>query len=110
MSVYFPFVAVTHAESIFGGIPNFDEVIARCPPEFFENNPWSDVALHLYHHGLTKRQVSAWKFKSRVIVVMTAQLAYLRAWLKSLSTPLETKAAVCGWLLSLMLTECPHIS
>lgn len=103
----FPFHAVDRATMIFGsGIPAYHEVLKACPPEFQAyRNQWNQAANHIFFNGCDKRSL---KFRSGSQQVASQQWAYFRTWLGSFEPKHEDKSAVCGWLLSLMLVECPR--
>lgn len=109
LELQFPFVQISQAQAAFGNIPNYSEVLEACPKEFFSNryNEWSEFAMKIFFKGLTKDEFAQLVFKSNDANVQTAQLTYLQAWLGSYVPRHEDKEAVCGWLLSEMLTECP---
>lgn len=102
----FPFYVVDRVTMIFGAnIPGYTEVINAVPQEFHNSrNPWCELAEHIFFRGA---DASNWKFRSPHL--KTLQMAYLRTWLGSFDPPHEVKERVCGWLLSLMLTECPKV-
>lgn len=106
----FPFVEVSQAAAVFGGIPNYDEALKACPAEFYFQNLWSDAAMHLFRHGMTEGDGKKMILKTDDIEVAKAQFAYFEAWKSSYQASHEVKRAVCGWLLSLMLTAVPDFS
>ena len=103
----FPFHPVDDATMIFGSsIPGYGEVIAAVPEEFNENrNPFCEFAEHIFFSGVDWSEL-AWR--SNDPRVRTAQIRYFRAWIGSFEPQHEVKERVCGWLLSLMLTEAPR--
>lgn len=101
----FPFVALADLEALLGDIPNYEKVRAACPPEFMSwNNQWNRVANRWFFKGISFSEL---KFRTDNKPLIGAQMQYFRAWLRSYEPPHEVKSAVCGWLLSLMLAECP---
>lgn len=102
----FPFIALADLEAALGDIPNFDKVVQACPAEYKSHyNQWNQAASHIFFNGV---HLSELRFKASDKPVMGAQMQYLRAWLGSFEPSHEVKTAVCGWLLSLMLAECPQ--
>jgi hypothetical protein len=110
LELQFPFVEVSQIEVAFGGIPNYKEVVEACPKEFYDSNGWSNAAMRIFSNGMSEKDAEQVEFKTDDVEVAKAQFAYMQAWLGSFSPPHEVKRAVCGWLLSEMLTGCPQFS
>jgi hypothetical protein len=101
----FPFVDVDGAAIFLGDIPNMDEVAKACPDEFRNyRNKWTKLAAHMFFSGYDLRTL-----KWHNPALKNRQLAYFKCWLSSFAPKHEVKEAVCGWLLSLMLLECPEV-
>lgn len=101
----FPFHKVDDLTMTFGSsIPGYREVVANIPAEFKDNyrNPWCQFAGKCFFGGA---DLTAWKWRNPAL--KRDQLRYLKTWLGSFDPSHETKEAVCGWLLSLMLLEVP---
>lgn len=101
----FPFHAVDNLTMMMGvNIPGYKAVIDACPAEFkdYYRNPWCQFAEACFFGGADMR---SWKWRSAEL--KPDQLRYFKTWLGSFEPSHQTKEAVCGWLLSLMLLECP---
>lgn len=108
MEPKFPFAPVTDVQVVFGGIPNYDEVLAACPKEFRDFNPWSDLAEKIFFFGLREDAIRKIGIKATSQEEADMKWAYFRTWLGSFAPKHQDKVAVCGWLLSLMLAELPQ--
>ena len=112
MSLSFPFAPVSDVDLAFGGIPNYDEAMKACPSEFireWSDNPWYDLAEKIFFFGSKKEELCKFKFRATSQEEVDMMWAYFRTWLGSYRPKHEDKIAVCGWLLSLMLTELPQL-
>lgn len=106
--IEFPFHVVDNLTMMFGSnIPGYQAVIDACPPEFKDNyrNQWCALAERIFFGGAN---MQSWHWRNSAL--KSEQLRYLKTWLGSFEPQHETKEAVCAWLLSLMLTECPKTS
>lgn len=104
----FPFTEVSQFEVAIYGISNFLEAIKACPVEFRSyRNPWNFLAETMI---LNPRAVDTSLFQHRETdpVNRASKKSYLDAWLMWRFPIREEKVAVCGWLLSLMLTDLPE--
>lgn len=111
LELAFPFLELQDYEVVFGGISNYQAVVAAVPDDFFRPNRWSDAAMYLFSNHMTESDMEqmAGLFKTDSTAVAKAQFAYLRAWLGSFQPKHEVKAAVTGWLMSLMFTAVPQL-
>jgi hypothetical protein len=111
LQLEFPFLELNDYEVVFGGIRNYQEVIAAVPSAFYNPNAWSDAALYLFKMPLTDkdREQLNGLFITDSADVAKAQVAYLRAWLGSFEPQHQVKTAVCGWLMSKMFTSAPKL-
>ena len=106
MSVEFPFSEVTDVEVAFGGIPNYEEVLAACPPEFYERNQFSEMASKWFNGGLDPAtDMAGFEIREPDPQDAVMQRKYIETWLKSFRPRHQEKLAVTGWLLSRMLVE-----
>jgi hypothetical protein len=106
MSIEFPFVEVTDVDIAFGGIPNYEEALAACPPEFYSDNEFSALAQKWFSEGLQpETDLAGFGIRVEAIEDAVQQRRYVEAWLGSFEPHHQDKIAVSGWLLSLMLVR-----
>lgn len=89
----------------FGGLSN-EEELARQVPEVFRRagNPWSELVNSIFFGGA---DTTSWSWKASDPETRKRQVACLRGALSGFGLSHEEKEAVCGWMLSEMLTEVP---
>jgi len=107
MSIEFPFALVDDVDIAFGGIPNYDAVLAACPPEFYSDNEFSDMAQRWFiNEGLDpETDLAGFGIRAEAIEDAVQQRRYAEAWIGSYQPHHQDKLAVIGWLLSLMLVR-----
>lgn len=113
VALEFPFAPVTKADEVFGGIPNYDEVLKTCPDEFrhnWQDSPWCDVVEHMFFHGVKPEEQDQFQIRAASQKECDMKMSYFRTWLGSFQPKHEDKIAVCGWLLSLMCTKVPVLT
>lgn len=104
MGIEFPFDKVSDVDIVFGGIPNYEEVLAACPESFYRDNRYSDIAAKWLSQGLDPAtDMAGLVIRAASTEDATDQRRYVETWLGSFEPPHQDKVAVCGWLLSLML-------
>ena len=104
MSVEFPFEEVQDVHVAFGGIANYDEVLKACPKDFYERNPFSALAEKWFEVGLNPAEdLAGYNLTAETTEDAIMQRKYIESWMRSFRPKHETKIAVSGWLLSLML-------
>lgn len=95
---------------LFGGLSNERELVAMLPPEFPARfvrpftNPWIEAASRIFFAGA---KTSEWKWRSEDADVRQHQIECFAGALKGFDLKHEEKEALCGWMLSEMLTEVP---
>ena len=106
MSLEFPFTEVQDVELAFGGIPNYDSVLAACPSEFYTRNQFSEMAAKWFRGVLDPvTDMVGFEIREPDMEDAVMQRRYVETWIKSFRPSHEEKLAVTGWLLSLMLVE-----
>jgi len=91
--------------SRFGGLSNEDDLAANTPAEFRKSsNPWTKAANTCFFLGADTR---LWKWRTTEPEDRLEQLACFKAALSGWDLSHEQKEALCGWMLSEMLTEVP---
>jgi len=106
MSIEFPFEEVDDVAIAFGGIPNYERVVAACPPEFYKRNHYSDIAWKWFTQELdVEKDMAGLALRAENVEDSIAQQRYVETWIRSYTPSHEEKMAVGGWLLSLMLVE-----
>lgn len=104
MGIEFPFAKVTDVDIVFGGIPNYDQVLAACPEDFYRDNRYSGIASKWLTEGLDPaKDLAGLVLRAESTEDAINQRRYVETWLGSFEPPRQDKVAVCGWLLSLML-------
>ena len=106
MSIEFPFAKTSDLDRAFGGIPNYEEVLAACPKDFYNSrNPFSALARKWFYDGLLDptEDLAGYDIRAKDTNDAIEQHKYIQAWLRSFKPKHEAKMAVSGWLLSLML-------
>jgi hypothetical protein len=106
VSIEFPFAKTTDLDRAFGGISNYEEVLAACPDDFYNNrNPYSVLARKWFHEGPLDpaKDLTGYDMRAKSLEDAIEQHKYIQAWLGSFKPKHEAKMAVSGWLLSLML-------
>ena len=88
----------------FAGLSNERELVAQCPPEFRRCNPWSNYAMELFFNGGSLKN---WKWRDADPAHQRHQRIRFVALLSGFGLPHESKEAIAGWMLSVMLLEVP---
>jgi len=92
--------------NFFGGLSNERELVSLIPTEFRNRrNPWTALASSVFFQGAN---ITGWSFKTANQEVRTQQLACFKAALSGFDLSHDDKEALCGWMLSEMLTELPR--
>lgn len=111
MSIEFPFAKVTDVDIVFGGIPNYDQVLAACPEDFYRDNRYSDIAVKWLSQGLDPaKDMAGLVIRAAATEDAVDQRRYVETWIGSYEPRYQDKVAVCGWLLSLMLVPEEEVS
>lgn len=92
--------------SPFGGLSNERELVAVIPDEFRRhNNAWTRYAGTVFFRGADLR---SWKWRATDAQTQKRQMACFKAAISGWDLAHEEKEALCGWMLSEMLTEVPR--
>jgi len=106
-----PSVSSTHLlfsgkPNFFGGLSNERDLVPLIPTEFRNHrNPWTALASSVFFRGAN---IAGWSFRTVNQEIRTQQLACFKAALSGFDLQHEDKEALCGWMLSEMLTELPR--
>ena len=111
----FPFVKLSPQSAMWGDIPgdNFEETVDQCPTEFLGQNVWSEAAKKIFFHedlGEIKAIIDRLTLITSDPELATVQRTYLLAWIMNERAVFDVKMSVCGWVLSLMVEECPTLA
>ena len=87
-----------------GGLSNERELVRHCPADFKRGNKWTKAASTIFFRGADP---SKWAWRTTDRGERQKQLACLRGALMGFDLKHEDKEAICGWMLSEMLTEVP---
>jgi len=102
-----PFVPLSALEKAFHQIPNYTQLLESCPA--IVDRRWQNAVSVVCHSGWSteRRDEVINSLSGTDIDVQIQQVEYLCAWLGCYRPKHEDKLRVGGWLLSLMVTDCP---
>ena len=86
-----------------GGLSNERTLAKLCPDEFKQDNKWSNAAMKIFFLGGSSKH---WKHREEA--EKKKRIGIFMGLLQTYDLSHEDKAAVAGWMLSEMLTECPE--
>lgn len=88
-----------------GGLSNERELLKQIPAEFRNHhNPWTSYANSVFFNGANTAE---WEWRSSVPLEIRHQRQCFHAALSGFDLQHEDKEALCGWMLSEMLTGVP---
>lgn len=91
--------------SFLGGLSNERELVPLIPSEFrLHGNPWAQLANSIFFNGASMK---TWVFRSDDASVVRYQLDCFEAALQGFDLSHQDKEALCGWMLSEILTTVP---